>query len=116
MIFFELLRWGDFDMSYTDSVWYKENATDEELMFHKRGILLTKMIVEFRKLSGKEFKTDKSYNISLYCDKKETQVLQAFKEYLKSRGYKAVETIKVQFTDENLSDMGIDEEIFGDLP
>jgi len=92
-------------MSYTDSVWCKENATDEELTYYKHGILLNKMLIEFRKLSGEEFKTDKTWDhISIYCDRKEQRVLQAFKDYLKSRGYKQLKTTKVQFTDERLQE------------
>lgn len=101
MISFELLRWGDFDMSYTDSIWCKENATDEELTFHKHGILLNKMLVEFRKLSDEEFGVDNVFDhSSIYCNRKEQQVLQAFKDYLKARGYREVKTVKIQFTDE----------------
>lgn len=104
MISFELLRWGDFDMSYTDSIWYKESPTDQELTFHRHGVLLNEMLIEFRKLSGEEFKTDGEAERSIYCGRKESQVLQAFKDYLKSRGYRHVKTIKVQFTNEVMNE------------
>ena len=102
-LFFELLRWGDFDMSYTDSIWHKENPTDQELTFHKHGILLNEMIIEFRKLSGKKFTmADGLTSRSMYCGRKEMEVLNAFKDYLRARGYRQVTTIKLQFSDEGL--------------
>ena len=63
MISFELLRWGDFDMSYTDSIWYKESPTDQELTFHRHGVLLNEMLIEFRKLSGEDGWRSRAFNL-----------------------------------------------------
>ena len=102
-LFFELLRWGDFDMSYTDSIWYKLNASDQELTFHKHGILQNEMLIEFKKLSGEKFSTAKGFSArSIYCGKDEMKVLDAFKDYLRARGYQEVNSIKMQFSNEGI--------------
>ena len=102
-LFFELLRWGDFDMSYTDSIWCKENPSDKELTFHKHGILENEMLIEFRKLSGEKFSTANGFESrSLYCGRDEMKVLDAFKDYLRARGYHEVNTIKMQFSNESI--------------
>lgn len=104
MIFFELKTYGDFDIPITDSMWYKENPTDKELTFLKHGILLNELLIEFRKLSGEKFKMSNSP--TMYCNRNQSKILQAFKDYLGSRGYRGVlADMQLQFTDENLDDM-----------
>jgi len=61
-LFFELKRYGDFDIPYTDSIWYKVDAPDMELTYHKHGTLLNEMLIEFRKLSGERFSTAKGFD------------------------------------------------------
>ena len=107
MIFFELKRWGDFDIAYTEGFWYKETGqiTDEEMTYFRNGVLLTRMLVEFRKLTGEEFGVADSTmaNCSLYCGKNEGKVINSFEGYLRSRGYRPcgnINTITVQFTNE----------------
>lgn len=105
MIFFQLNRYGDFDIPITDSMWYKENTTDQELTFLKDGTLLNKMIAEFSKSRpGMKFKIN---NTSIYCGRAERKILGTFKEYLKSKGFKVISVdMRLQFTDENWEDMG----------
>jgi hypothetical protein len=63
------------------------------------------MLIEFKNLSGEQFRTEDAFIHSIYCGSKEAQVLQAFKDYLKARGYQGVKTTKLQFTDEKWCDM-----------
>lgn len=103
MIFFELKTYGDFDIPITDSMWYKENPTDQELTFLKHGVLLNELLIEFGKLSGEKYKVNEG---SIYCSKNQSKILQAFKDYLGARGYRGVlADMQLQFTDENLDDM-----------
>lgn len=103
MIFFELKTYGDFDIPITDSMWYKENPTDQELTFLKHGILLNELLIEFGKISGEKYKVNEG---SIYCSRNQSKILQAFKDYLGARGYKGVlADMQLQFTDENLDDM-----------
>lgn len=100
MIFFELKKYGDFDIPITDSMWYKENPTDQELTFLKHGILLNELLIEFGKLSGEKFKVNEG---SVYCSRNQSKIMQAFKDYLGARGYRGVlADMQLQFTDENL--------------
>ena len=115
-LFFELMRWGDFDVPYTDSVWYKAEPTDTELTFHKNGILLNKMLIEFMKLSGCKVSKGETQFDSIPHARKQYIVCKAkadqsipdvretfeeFKNYLIARGYKQLETTKLHFTDGN---------------
>ena len=102
MIFFQLKTYGDFDIPITDSMWYKENPTSVELGFLKEGKLLDEMVKEFRKLSGEKFSMREG---SMYCGREEQKVMQAFKDYLRARGYNCIlPDIQIQFTDEGLLD------------
>lgn len=99
-LFFELMRWGDFDIPYTDSVWYKSELADNEMEFHNKGILLKKMLLEFMQLSGKKVSiTTSQTKHSIVCKDNESETFEEFKHYLIARGYKQLETTKLHFTD-----------------
>ncbi len=89
----EVIEYGDFDMPYTHSVWYKE-LTGEEAKLNTRGFYEREMVKDFKNLTGFEMTANHWDKMGIHeCFEKELF------SYLKARGYKKVKTTKITLHD-----------------
>lgn len=88
----EVIKYGDFDMPYTHSIWYKE-LPDGEIGLNKKGLYETEMAKDFKKLTGLKievmgsgFKIHEDFQANLFT-------------YLNARGYKKAKTTIIKLHD-----------------
>jgi len=99
MIFIEIKKWGDFDMSYTDSVWYSMDAVLNP------QIRIQHLINDCGEKIPERFSISTNNHspvISIYCGRKQESILEGFKDLLQKRGYQLATTTQIQFSDESL--------------
>jgi len=100
MIFIEIKKWGDFDISYTDSVWYSNPKLHQNAESY-----IPKLINAFGKISSNKFSISTSPHsptIGIYCGRKQSKILDSFKTFLKENGFTLATTTQIQFSDESL--------------
>lgn len=91
--FIEVIKYGDFDMPYTHSIWSKEIAGGEAEL-NKNGLYEKEMIKDFQNLTGLEMTLEWKNNLGVHENIEEELFI-----YLKARGYKSVKATTITLHD-----------------
>lgn len=91
--FIEVLKYGDFDVLYTHSIWCKE-LPEGEIGLNKKGLYEAEMAKDFRNLTGFTLEPGLPGKLGIHED-----LDGDLFTYLKARGYKKVKTTTITLHD-----------------